>query len=346
MRVLVTGASGFLGQAICAQLIAQGHTVRGFGRNAHPALHAMGVDQRTGDLSDLSAVMDASEEADAVIHAASMLSIWAPIEALYDTNVRGTDHVLAACELNGVRRLIYTSSTAVVHAGKDLEGVDETTPYARRFSSAYAQTKAMAEQRVLEANGSEIATVALRPHFIWGPGDVNLMPRVVARARAGRLRLVGDGHQRVDTVYVDNAASAHVLALKKLSIGSPIAGKAYFISQGEPVTHEHLINAWLLASGLPPETRHISPRLARALGVVLETIYRTVGASREPAITRFIAEQMSTSHWFNIDAARRELGYVPLVSITEGLHRLSMHLRNEREHVAGAGLGEDTATTA
>lgn len=331
MRVLVTGASGFLGRAICAQLVAQGHGVRGFQRTAHPLLEHLGVDQRSGDLGDLGALMDASEDVDAVIHSASMLSIWPPLDAIYDTNVRGTDHVLAACELNGVRKLVYTSSPSVVHAGRSLEGVDESTPYAKKFSSAYAHTKAMAEQRVLEANGPEIATVALRPQFIWGPGDVNLMPRVVARARAGRLRLVGDGHQRVDTVYVDNAAHAHLLALDKLAIGSPVAGKAYFISQGEPVTHEHLINAWLLASGMPPETRHISPRLARALGVVLETLYRAFGATSEPAVTRFIAEQMSTSHWFNIDAARRDLGYAPQVSITEGLHRLTQQMRNERD---------------
>lgn len=334
MRVLVTGASGFLGRAICTQLVEQGHSVRGFQRNPHPHLEQLGIEQRCGDLADFGAVTDASENVDAVIHSASMLAIWAPLDALYDTNVRGTDHVLAACELNGVRKLVYTSSPSVVHAGKDLQGVDETVPYARKFSSAYAQTKALAEQRVLEANGSEIATVALRPMFIWGPGDVNLMPRVVARARAGRLRLVGDGQQRVDTVYVDNAAAAHVLALDTLEIGSAAAGNAYFISQGEPVTHEHMINAWLLASGLPPETRHISPRLARALGVVLEALYRTFGATREPTVTRFIAEQMSTSQWFNIDAARRDLGYAPQVSITEGLHRLSQHMRIEREQSA------------
>lgn len=333
MRVLVTGASGFLGQAICTQLVAAGHSVRAFQRNEHVRLAQLGADQRLGNLGDLDAVMAASEDVDAIVHAAALVGAWAPVESFYDTNVCGTDHVLAACELNGVRKLVYTSSASVVFAGGDLEGVDETVPYARKFSSPYAHTKALAEQRVLEANGDGLATVALRPHFIWGPGDANLLPRVVAQARAGRLRLVGDGSKRVDTVFVENAATAHVLALRALSIGSPLAGKAYFISQGEPVTHEHLINAWLLAAGLPPETRHVSPRLARALGSFLEGLYRSIGSRKSPPLTRFLVEQMSTSHWFNIDAARRDLGYVPQVSITEGLHRLSLHLRAEREQV-------------
>ncbi len=334
MRVLVTGGSGFLGRAICTQLIAAGHAVRAFQRNSHPELDRLGVDQRLGDLGDLDAVMSACEDVDAIVHSAALVGGWGTVEGFYDTNVRGTDHVLAACELNGVRKLVFTSSASVVFAGSDLEGVDESAAYAKKYSSAYAHTKAMAEQRVLDANGGELAAVALRPHFIWGPGDTNLLPGIVARARAGRLRLVGDGSKRVDTVYVDNAAAAHVLALRALSIGSPIAGKAYFVSQGEPVTHEHLINAWLLAAGLPPETRHISPPLARTLGTILETLYRTVGSRTAPPLTRFFVEQMATSHWFNIDAARRDLGYAPQVSITEGLHRLSMHLRSEREQVS------------
>jgi len=198
---------------------------------------------------------------------------------------------------------------------------------ATAISKAYAETKALAEQRVLAANGAELASVALRPQFIWGPGDPNLLPRVLARARAGRLRLIGDGNKKIDTVYVDNAAEAHVLALEKLDIGAPIAGKVYFISNGEPVTHAFLYNAWLEAAGLPPETRSIKPWLAHALGAVLETAYGIVGAQTEPPLTRYLAEQMSTSNWYDIGAARRDLGYAPRISIAEGLKRLRAHLR-------------------
>ena len=245
MKVLVTGGGGFLGQAICKQLVAQGHAVRSMNRRHHPELQAIGVEQRSGDVASLDLVIEAASGVEAVIHCAGRVGAWGRVEDYYETNVRGTDNVLAACELNEIDRLVLTSSPSVVHGGGDLEGVDESAPYATHFSSPYAQTKALAEQHVLAANGPQLATVALRPHFIWGPGDPNLVPRILRRARRGQLRLIGDAPKRIDTVYVDNAADAHVLALDKLAIGSPIAGKVYFISQGEPVTHAALINSWL-----------------------------------------------------------------------------------------------------
>jgi len=330
MKVLVTGGGGFLGQVLCTQLRARGHTVRAFNRTHHKALDRLEVEQRQGDIADLDAVISASEGCEAIVHTAGKVGAWGPVEEYYDANVRGTDNVLAACELNGIRKLVFTSSPSVVHGGGDLEGVDESAPYPEHFSTPYQSTKALAEQRVLAANSAQLATVALRPHFIWGPEDPNLLPRILARARAGRLRLVGDGSKKIDTVYVDNAAEAHVLALEKLDIGARIAGKAYFISNDEPVTQAFLINAWLDAAGLPPEKRSIKPALAHAVGAVLETAYRFVGTHGEPPLTRFLAEQFSTAHWYNIGAAKRDLGYAPRVSIAEGLKHLRAHLRPRR----------------
>ncbi len=330
MKILVTGGGGFLGQAICRQLVARGHVVRSMNRQHYPALDAIGVEQRGADIASLGLVIEAAAGVDAIIHSAGRVGAWGRVEDYYETNVRGTDNVLAACELNGIDKLVLTSSPSVVHNGADLDGVDESVPYATHFSSAYAQTKALAEQRVLAANSAQLATVALRPHFVWGPGDPNLLPRILGRARRGQLRLIGDVAKKIDTVYVDNAADAHVLAVEKLNVGSAIAGKVYFISQGEPITHEALISSWLKADGFPPETRHMPLGLARFLGAALETTYRTLGIFSEPPLTRFLVEQLSTSHWFNIDAARRDLGYVPRVSMAEGLARLSQHLARER----------------
>jgi 2-alkyl-3-oxoalkanoate reductase len=330
VKVLVTGGGGFLGQAICRQLIARGHAVRSMNRRRYPALDALGVEQRPGDVASMDLVVEAAAGVDAIIHSAGRVGAWGRLEEYYETNVRGTDAVLAACELNEIGKLVFTSSPSVIHNGGDLEGVDESAPYATHFSSPYAQTKALAEQRVLAANGPQLATVALRPHFVWGPGDPNLLPRILNRARRGQLRLIGDVAKKIDTVYVDNAAEAHVLALEKLGVGAPIAGKVYFISQGEPVTHEALINSWLKADGFPPETRRVPLGLAQFVGAALETVYGALGIAKEPPLTRFIVEQLSTSHWFNIAAARRDLGYSPRVSMTEGLARLSQHLARER----------------
>ena len=330
MKVLVTGGGGFLGQSICKQLVARGHEVRALNRKRYEALDALGVEQRIADVASLDLVIEAAAGVDAIVHSAGRVGTWGRLEDYYETNVRGTGNVLAACELNEIDRLVFTSSPSVVHGGGDLEGIDESAPYAAHFSSPYAQTKALAEQHVLAANGPLLATVALRPHFVWGPGDPNLLPRILGRARRGQLRLIGDVPKKIDTVYVDNAAEAHVLALEKLAPGSPVAGKIYFISQGEPVTHESLINSWLKADGFPPETRHVPLGLARFVGTALEAIYRTLRIQSEPPLTRFMVEQLSTSHWFDISAARRDLGYSPRVSMAEGLARLAQHLARQR----------------
>ena len=330
MKVLVTGGGGFLGQAICKQLVAAGHQVSALNRNRHAVLDTLKIVQRVGDIASLDNVAAAVEGVDAVIHSAAKVGAWGRIEDFYETNVRGTDNVLAACELHQVHKLVYTSSGSVVQTGADLENIDETTPYAAHYSSTYARTKALAEQRVLAANSPQLATVVLRPHFVWGPGDPNFVPRILRQARAGRLRLIGDKPKKVDTIYVDNAAEAHLLALNKLAIAAPVAGKVYFISQGDPVTHATLINAWLNADGFPPETRHIPLGLARFIGVTLETLYAALRIQHEPPLTRFAVEQLSSAHWFNLSAARRDLDYVPHVSMAEGLARLSQFLARER----------------
>jgi nucleoside-diphosphate-sugar epimerase len=236
--------------------------------------------------------------------------------------------VIAACRAHRIERLVYTSTPSVVSAGGDLEGVDESVPYPAHFEAEYPRTKALAERLVLEANGPELRTVALRPHLVWGPGDTQLVARIVARARAGKLRLVGDGKALIDVVYVDNAAEAHLLAADRLEPGSPVAGKAYFISQGEPIPVGAMINAILAAAGLPAETRTVPPRVAWFAGWMLEGLHRVFRPGVEPRMTRFLARQLSTPHWFDISAARRDLGYSPRVSTEEGLRRLAKSLRD------------------
>ncbi|MEO8672985.1 MAG: NAD-dependent epimerase/dehydratase family protein [Tahibacter sp.] len=336
MKVLVTGGGGFLGQAICRQLLTRGHEVRSVNRQPYDALKTLGVEQHTGDLRNLDFVANAVDGCAAVVHTAAKAGAWGSLTEYYEINVRGTDHVLAACELHGVDRLVYTSSPSVVHNGHDLNGVNESVPYATRFLAPYPQTKALAEQRVLAANSSTLATVALRPHLIWGPGDPHLMPRLLDRVRRGRLRFIGPVGKKIDTVFVDNAAEAHVLALEKLQPGAPIGGKAYFITQGEPVALDAMVNSLLKAAGLPPEHKRISVEFARFVAGVLESLYGLLRIKSEPVLTRFIVEQFSTAHWFNISAARRDLGYAPRVSTSEGLARVGEQLARARMQQRGS----------
>jgi nucleoside-diphosphate-sugar epimerase len=241
--------------------------------------------------------------------------------------VEGTRNVIAASRACGVRRLVYTSSPSVVFNGCNMEGVDESVPYADRFESPYPATKATAEQLVLGANDSGLATVALRPHLIWGPGDNHLIPRIIARAKAGRLRRIGRENHLVDTTYIDDAAEAHLLAAARLEPGAAIGGRAFFLSQGEPWPLWDLVNAILSAAVVPPVNRAVSRSMALAAATVLETVYRALRLSGEPPMTRFLVHQLSSAHWFNIDAARRDLGYKPRVSIDDGLRRLEAAFR-------------------
>ncbi len=327
MRILVTGGGGFLGFAVARQLRERGDEVRSLARGSHPELAEHGIDERRGDVADAAAVLAATAGCDAVIHTAAKAGDWGPRAEYHSANVEGTANVIAACREHGIDRLVYTSTPSVIHAGGDVEGVDESAPYPERFDAAYPETKAIAEKMVLEANGPELATVALRPHLIWGPGDNHLVPKIISRARAGRLRRIGSEPRMIDVVYIDNAAAAHLLALDRLAPGSVCAGKAYFISQGEPVPNWEMIDRILAAGGEPPCTRTISAGMASFAGGVLELVYRVLPLGDEPPMTRFAAHQLSTAHWYDISAARQDLGFEPRVSTDEGLERLAAHLR-------------------
>jgi len=323
MRVLVTGGGGFLGGAIVRRLVARGDEVRSYSRSVYDWHAPLGVASYRGDLTDIQALSYAMAGCDAVIHVAAKAGFWGPYAEYRHANVDGTLALLDACRKSGVNRLVYTSTPSVVHGGAGLEGVDESQPYPARHESAYAATKAEAEKAVLAANGPDLATVAIRPHLVWGPGDPHLVPRLVARAKAGRLRKIGDGRNLVDTVFVDNAAYAHELALDRVAPGSPVAGKAYFIAQGEPKPLWETIEALIQASGGPklPE-RAVPEQVAVAIGGLCEAVWKTFRLPNEPPMTRFVAHQLATSHWFDLTAARRDLGYEPVVSFEVGLERL------------------------
>ena len=281
-----------------------------------------------GDLADEAAVLRAARGCDIVFHVAAKAEVWGSTESYHRANVVGTDNVLKACSAEAIQRLVYTSTHSVTFAGTDQIGVEESAPYAERYLSDYPRTKSIAERRVLESNGADLATVALRPHLIWGPGDPHLVPRILDRGRSGTLCLLGDRPNEVDSVYVDNAADAHVLAADLLAPGSAIAGKAYFISQGEPLPLADLVNRILAAGGLPPVKRRIPAGVAYFWGALMESVYGLLGIENEPPLTRFVARQLSTAHWFDISAARRDLGYEPAISLDEGMERLAASLRS------------------
>jgi nucleoside-diphosphate-sugar epimerase len=302
-------------------------------RRRYPALDALGVETVQANVRDRQALIAACREADVVFHVAGVAGIWGPWEHYYGINTLGTRHVIEGCLAHGVGRLVYTSSPSVTFAATDQCGIDESAPYPSRWLCHYPHSKALAEQEVLAANGKNgLLTCALRPHLIWGPRDQHLIPRLLARAQSGRLRRVGDGENLIDMVYVENAAAAHLQAAAALQAGSPVAGQAYFISQGEPVNCWQWINQILALASLPPVTRGISTRAAWRVGALSEVVYRLLRLRGEPPMTRFLAAQLGMSHYFDISRARRDFGYTAAVSTVDGMRRLEQALREPLMH--------------
>lgn len=325
---LVTGGTGFLGRRIVERLLAQGRPVSVLGRTPAPDLEARGVRFLGAALEEEEAVRAACAGMATVFHVAAKVGVWGRPAEYFRTNVLGTRAVIAGCRAAGVPRLVFTSTPSVVYNGKGLAGVDESLPLTRDCPSAYPLTKAAAEAEVVAADGPALRTVALRPHLIWGPGDPHLVPRILSRARAGRLRIVGTGANRVDMVHVENAADAHLAAEAALAEPSGAAGgKAYFITNGEPVVLWEWINALLVALGERPVTRRISLGAAAAIGAACEAAWSVLPLHGEPPMTRFVAAELAKDHWFDISAARRDLGYEPRIRMAEGTAELVALLR-------------------
>ena len=328
MKVLVTGGGGFLGSAICRQLLARGDEVIAYQRSASEELEKLGIQIVQGSITDAELLNAALKGVDAVIHTAAKAGIWGVYDDYFGPNVTGTENVISACRNNGIHKLVFTSSPSVTHADGDIEGGDESLPYAEHYNSPYPATKALAEQMIMAANCPELHTVSLRPHLIWGPGDNHLLPKLLERAKSGKLKLPGPD-KLIDTIYIDNAAKAHLLALDRLQIDpETVGGKTYFVSNDEPLPQSQIIGGLLKAAGLEIDIQPISPHIALAAGTLLETGWKLFGLKSEPPITRWSAEHLSTAHWYDISAAKHDLGYIAEISIAEGLKILAASLKN------------------
>lgn len=325
-KVLITGGGGFLGLYIARDLMAEGdYEVYSFSRSTYKELETLGVRQLQGDLKNSADVFHALKGMDAVIHTAGKVGMGGNYQDFFETNVLGTRNIIEGCKKNNIAKCVYTSTPSVAFGDHDLKGVDETTPYPKKYLSSYAATKSQAEQEILKANNQTFSTVAIRPHLIFGPGDKNLVPRVVEAAKKGRIKIIGDGENLVDVSYVENVSLAHLKALKLLSPQSPIAGKAYFFGQG-PIKLWNFTNELLKRSGIEPLTKKIPLKTAYFVGAVIEGFAKLLalfGVTIEnPPMTRFVALQLGCSHYFKHDRIEHDFDLHSQISIEEGLNRL------------------------
>ncbi|MCK5310528.1 MAG: NAD-dependent epimerase/dehydratase family protein [Desulfobacteraceae bacterium] len=330
-NVLVTGGGGFLGKAIVKKLLIKGFCVKSFSRNHYSELDKLGVKQIQGDLQNFNQIDDAFKDCDLVFHVAAKAGIWGRRDDFFGVNVIGTENVINACKNNKISRLIYTSSPSVVFDGTDMEGVDEQVPYPAKFEGYYPETKAIAEKLVVKETCEDLKTVILRPHLIWGPEDNHIVPGIIQRAK--KIKKIGRLDDLVDTIYIDNAADAHILAAEKLKSDASISGNIYFVSQDKPVSKWYIADKFLEAAGLPPIKGRVSARTAYIAGAVFEFIYSVFNIIKDPPITKFAAKEAAGSHWFDISKAKKELGYVPKVSIEQGLKQLKQWFEKENAEI-------------
>jgi len=321
-RALVTGGGGFVGLYIVKLLRAADIDCVILGRNIYPEAEALGASCRQCDIRDRKSVKQTIIDVDTVFHVAALAGIWGTWNEYYQINVLGTENVIAACRENGVRNLIYTSTPSVVFNGDDIVMGDETLPYGEKILCNYQKSKIIAEKSVLANNCDSLNTCAIRPHLVWGPGDPHLIPRLLERGREGELKKVGNCKNLVDISYVENVAAAHIQAARNLESSATAAGKAYFISQGKPVNLWDWVDELFDIFEVPAIQKKVPFAIAYTVGAILELGHELFASSKEPKMTRFLAEQLAKSHCFSIENAKRDFDYEVKISTDEGMKRL------------------------
>ncbi|MDP9984890.1 nucleoside-diphosphate-sugar epimerase [Arthrobacter oryzae] len=317
MRVLVTGASGLLGREVAGLLVRKGHAVTTFQRRPS---RVDGVTDRSGSLTDEAAVSAAVRGVEGVIHLAAKVSFTGRAQEFNEVNVQGTRRLLQAARDAGVRDFVFVSSPSVANSGAAIAGLGAEPADPVHAHGDYSRTKAEAELLALAADAPDFRVAAVRPHVVWGPGDTQLVERVLARAARKRLPLLDAGAALIDTTYVDNAAAAIVAALERMG---HIRGRALVVTNGEPRPVGELIAGICAADGVPAPAWSVPGPLARLAGSVVERAWLRLGKQDEPPMTRFLAEQLSTAHWFDQRETHALLAWTPQVSIDEGLARLT-----------------------
>ena len=325
MKVLVTGATSMIGKAVVQRLLARGDVVSTLQRSASGLA---GVTEYRGSVTNIDAVTDATSGQDAVIHLAGKVDIVGELDEYVEINVEGTTNVISAARQAGVTRFVYISSPSVAHGGESIIGAGAEPADPDATTGPYATSKAMAEKIALGASTEAMPVVAIRPHLVIGPGDTQLVERILDRARSGRMPLIGSGLALVDVTWVDNAADAMVAAIDECP---NLGGRAFVVSNGEPRTIHELIARITDAAGVDWSPRSVPRKVAVFGGSIAERIWARTGRDDEPPITAFGAEQLSTAHWFDQRDTRRSLNWTPAISLEEGFNLLAAHERGQAD---------------
>ncbi len=321
MRVLVTGGTSLLGASVIERLIDRGDDVVSFQRSAG----SVATTEVLGDIGDPSALDRATSGVEAVVHLAAKVGVTGSAESFRSINIDGTRNVIEAAQRNGVARMVHVSSPSVAHAGTALVGADASPADPTTTRGHYSTTKAEAELLALDYNSDTFPVVAIRPHLVWGPGDTQLVGRIIERANQGRLVLIGNGSALIDSTYIDNAGDALVAAVDRVA---DLGGQAFVVSNNQPRTVRELLERIVGAAGLPEPSRSVPAAAAFRGGQLIESVWNRSGSDNDPPLTSFLAEQLSTAHWFDQRRTQHALDWQPTVSLDEGFRRLQAWFRS------------------
>lgn len=322
MKILITGGKGFIGNSIAKKLSMLGHEISTVSRSSDYRKKEYITAHHQYDLSKDNLNHQILKNIDVVFHVAAKAGIEGKYNDYYASNYLATKLLLDACKSSSVQNFIYTSSPSVVFTKEPIKNANENLPYIKNKVSPYAQTKAIAEKEVLNSNDNiNFKTIALRPHLVWGEGDPHLLPKVIRRHAEGKLKIVGDGLNQVDLTHIDNVTHAHVTAMNALISNKPVGGKAYFISQSEPVQLWKWLNDLFIKLKLPPLKKRVSFQKAYLAGMVAESLWGLFNFSKDLPMSRFAACQLSHDHWFSNYAAEKDLGYRPIISMEKALDK-------------------------
>lgn len=335
-KILVTGAGGFLGLRLVKALRLQGHIVHTLQRQSYPVLAGDdGIRNFIGSIENKNDLKIALDGVDVVFHVASKIGMWGDYQDFYRTNVLGTKNIIDMMKEQKIKYLVYTSTPSVVFDRGDIENGNENLPYPKSHLNYYGETKRLAEVEVLSAHDENFITAAIRPHLIFGPGDKQLIPRVIKAHRDGRLKIIGNGENLVDVSYIDNVVDAHLdLYHQMLRDSSKVNGKAYFIGQDQPVKLWDFTNTIMTGIGLKKLEKKIPTGVAYFIGACIEGIFKILNIKNiDPPMTRFVALQLGKSHYFSHQRALEDFNHRPKVSTEEGLKRLIDDYRSGKAHI-------------
>lgn len=336
-KILVTGATGFLGSHIADHFKTLGYDVYAIGRNKEKGklIEEKGINFLNIDFTQEEKMILACKGMDYIIHAGALSSHWGRYDDFYQSNVIGTLNIIKGAKKYGTKRIVHVSTPSIYFKFNDNEGFDgkgvrEDQTLPKEMVNYYAKTKWLAEQEVDRAFSEGLPIITIRPRAIFGEGDNALMPKLIAVNEKVGVPLFNGGKNKMDITYVGNVV--HAIDLCLFTDESNL-GKKYNITNGETIEFYDLLANSFKKMGKPFRKLQLPYGLLFGVAGVMEWSHKHLFNYKEPMLTKYSVSVLAKTQTLNIDKARLDLGYVPLVSIEDGIERYATWYKQQEKRV-------------